>query len=198
MSRSTRISLICKLVRDSPAPSGASLNIGCKQTRLGDVRLDITGNPDVKGSVLALPFRSDAFSIAIFSEVLEHIPLGTETHALGEIRRILRDQGSLILSTPSSEGGWGKIYRTFDPAFWAIGHRHYTNAEVKRFLDETGFFVDEMTRRGGFKELLFAIVTPVAFVLRKIGLHWNPDLESDYSSDAGERGYTLMVEATKR
>jgi len=197
-SQVTRLSLIRDLMESSGAPQGHSANIGCKETSLGDVKVDIDGHPDVKGSVLSLPLRSEVFSVAIFSEVLEHIPRGTESKALSEIYRILKRDGSLILSTPSAEGNWGKLYQKLDPAFWFVGHRHYNGATVRRFLESNGFTVEVFTKRGGVRELLFSIVTPFAYGLRKIGVSWNPDLESDYSIEDAIKGYTLIVRAHKR
>ena len=194
----TRLSLIQELVEGSGAPLGKSANIGCKETSLGDVKLDIDGHPDIKGTVLSLPLRSEAFSVAIFSEVLEHVPRGTESRALAEIYRILKRKGSLILSTPSSEDGWGKLYQILDPAFWFIGHRHYNGATVRSLLESNGFTVEVFTKRGGAKELLFSLVTPLAYALRRIGISWDPHLESDYSIDDSIKGYTLIFRAQKR
>ena len=194
----TRLSLIKEYAETSIIPPGVSVNIGCKATTLGDVKLDIAGQPDVKGSVLSLPFRPGTFSVAIFSEVLEHLPRGTEPRAIKEIYGVLGDSGVLILSTPSSDGAWGKLYSLSDPAFWLIGHRHYSGARIRHLLRAGGFFVESLTRRGGTRELVFSVITPLAYALKKLGASWNPHLESNYSLDRPGKGYTLIALARKQ
>jgi SAM-dependent methyltransferase len=189
--------LVEGLVDKLKTPIGLSLNIGCKETSLGDIGLDIGGRPDVKGSALALPFRTGSFSLAIFTEVLEHLPKGKELQALREISRVLKPEGALILSTPTSEGVWGKLYWLADPAFWLINHRHYPEATIKRFVKGSGFSIELFTLRGGPRDLLFSLVTPLAYALKKLGLSCNPDVRSDYSVNAFSKGYTFIVQARK-
>ena len=193
----SRLDLVQQFAEGTNAPPGLSVNIGCKETSIGDVNLDIAGSPDVKGSVLSLPFKRDVFSVAIFSEVMEHLPLGKELQALGEICRVLKGDGVLILSTPSSEGPWGKLYWIFDPTFWLIGHRHYSEARLMQLLDKSGFSIEMATRRGGTRDLLFSLITPVVYMLKKLGISYSPDLNSDYSLDSSSKGYTFVVQARK-
>jgi len=193
----SRLGLIEEVSREAQASPGFSINIGCKDTRLGDVNVDISGHPNIRGSVLFLPFRASTFSVAIFSDVLEHLPTGTEIQALGEIHRVLSQNGVLILSTPASEGLWGKLYWLGDPAFWLIDHRHYLERKLRYFLDTSGFSVEILTRRGGPGDLLFSLVTPFAYLLRKLGTPWDPDFNSDYSIESPKKGYTYVVSARK-
>lgn len=53
----SRLALIQEFIDRAEAPHGLSLNIGCKETSIGDVNLDIDGSPDIKSTVLFLPFR---------------------------------------------------------------------------------------------------------------------------------------------
>ncbi len=195
--RLSRLELIEELSRGAQKSSGLSINIGCKDTRLGDINIDISGHPNVRASVLFLPFRENTFSVAIFSEVLEHLPAGRERQALTEIRRVLNQNGVLILSTPASEGAWGKLYWFGDPAFWFINHRHYLEEELKRLLDSSGLAVETLSRRGGPRDLLFSIVTPFAYLSKKLGKPCDPNLNSDYSIESPRRGYTFVIEARK-
>jgi SAM-dependent methyltransferase len=195
--RLSRLGFIEKLTREAQGSSGLSINIGCKDTRLGDINIDISGRPGIKGSVLFLPFRANAFSVAIFSEVLEHLPRGMESQAFGEIRRVLSQNGVLILSTPASEGLWGKVFWLGDPAFWLINHRHYPEKDLRTFLDNSGFSAEIFSRRGGPQDLLFSLVTPFAYLLRRLGTPWNPDFNSDYSIESPKRGYTFVILAKK-
>ncbi len=195
--RRSRLELIEELTREAQGSPGVSVNIGCKNTRFGDINIDISGHPSIKGSVLFLPFRARTFSVAIFSEVLEHLPTGMERQALGEINRVLSQNGVLILSTPASEGLWGKLYWLGDPAFWLINHRHYLEKDLRRLLDVSGFSVETLTRRGGPRDLLFSIATPFAYLSKKLGKPCDPNFNSDYSIESPQRGYTFVVEARK-
>jgi SAM-dependent methyltransferase len=55
---------------------------------------DITNNP--------LPFADATFDFIIFSEIIEHIPPQAIPGILVEIRRTLRPQGQLIVTTPNA------------------------------------------------------------------------------------------------
>ena len=48
-----------------------------------------------------MPFPSDSFDLVIFTEVLEHIAITDPCVVLGEIRRVLRPGGRMLLSTPN-------------------------------------------------------------------------------------------------
>ena len=193
----SRLELIEHLSREAKTSSGLSINIGCKDTRLGDINIDISGDPNVRASVLYLPFRANTFSVAIFSEVLEHLPAGRERQALYEINRVLSQSGVLILSTPASDGSWGTLYWLADPAFWLINHRHYLEKELKHLLDSSGLSVETMSRRGGPRDLLFSVLTPFAYLSKKLGKPCNPNFNIDYSIESPTRGYTFVIEARK-
>ncbi|HVH15853.1 MAG TPA: methyltransferase domain-containing protein [Candidatus Angelobacter sp.] len=176
-------------------PSGLVLNLGCKETRLGDINVDIRGRPDIRASALYLPFKTSAFSLILFSEVLEHLPRNTESRALREIRRVTIEDGLLILSTPSAEGFWGKVYWFSDPAFWLIDHRHYTIARLMELLEEGRFETEMMTIRGGPRDMLFSLVTPFSYLVNKLVPLRHLEIPSDYASENAKRGYTLIAQA---
>jgi 2-polyprenyl-3-methyl-5-hydroxy-6-metoxy-1,4-benzoquinol methylase len=48
-----------------------------------------------------MPFPSGSFDLVIFTEVLEHIAITDPRVVLGEIRRVLRPGGRVVLSTPN-------------------------------------------------------------------------------------------------
>jgi ubiquinone/menaquinone biosynthesis C-methylase UbiE len=54
----------------------------------------------VRGDCLVLPFKNKTFDIVVCSEVLEHIPQWKD--ALKELKRVLKDKGILIISTPNT------------------------------------------------------------------------------------------------
>ncbi len=146
------------------------LNIGCKEGWLEsyivhnniDVKavhsIDVVDYGSPRGrskiifsleSVLKLQrVKKHWFDIAAFFEVMEHLPAGSELLALKNINRALRSGGRLCLSTPYSSF-FGNL---LDPAYWCIGHRHYTQRRVRHLLQQAGFMVVQMEVRGGFGE----------------------------------------------
>jgi SAM-dependent methyltransferase len=86
---------------------------------------------------LALPFRSQAFDIVICSEVLEHI--FDHQCALGEILRVLKPGGSLVVSVPR----WypEKICWALSQAYHLADQGHvriYRTKPLKRMLEANG------------------------------------------------------------
>ncbi len=56
------------------------------------------------GSVTKMPFNNEEFELIVLSEVLEHIPPSKVFSALGEVFRVLKSNGYLIVSIPMNEG----------------------------------------------------------------------------------------------
>lgn len=108
----------------------------------------------VNGSVLDLPFRNNSFEAVTFSAVLEHIPSKTEMYALQEISRILIPGGYLWVDVPNSN----PLGILLDPAYFLIGHRHYSWRTLQKLLYRAGFKVINIYYIGG----------PIAF-MRGIG-----------------------------
>jgi ubiquinone/menaquinone biosynthesis C-methylase UbiE len=52
----------------------------------------------VRGSAVAIPFADSSFDFVLCSEVLEHVP--DPRRAIGEIARVLRPGGRLVLTVP--------------------------------------------------------------------------------------------------
>ena len=112
----------------------------------------------LNGSAAQLPFPDGAFASVVSNCVLEHIPpLG---EALGEIGRVTRPGGQLVITVPSERFDrslfWPQALRRVgleEPAAaygrWFNGisrHFHtYTREEWTRRLDVAGFTVDRWT-----------------------------------------------------
>jgi hypothetical protein len=179
-----------------------SVSIGCKETRFADINVDIDEKcrPDIVADALCLPLRSGIFSRTIFSDVIEHLPMGTEPRALSEISRILGYGGELILTTPNDQ----RLFTILDPARYVVGHRHYGQQEVLRLVESTGFQVVTIFASGGVWEMLsllfyYAVVFPISRILKcRVGANPFSVLEDKDYDRQGAHGYTIFLKAVKR
>lgn len=101
------------------------------------------------GDALNLKFKSNSFDTVTILDVIEHIPKGAETNCLNEIRRVLKPKGYLIISTPNTH----PISILLDPAFFLIGHRHYSEKKLRYQLSSNGFKVIKVKKTGGMFRL---------------------------------------------
>ena len=149
-------------------PGGTLLDIGCSsgwlaapvlakgyRQYIGVDRVIVGGDhaPSgatfVEGSVLSLPFGDESFDAACAFDVIEHLPRGSELHALREAYRVVRPGGKLYFSTPHAS----PLHTPLDPV-WVLGHRHYRRATIQRLLEEAGLKVEGMFVAGGIAECL--------------------------------------------
>jgi len=104
----------------------------------------------ISASVFSLPFQDSSFDIITLSEVIEHLPANSEISALREIGRVLTANGKVFLTTPNMNplGFWA------DPAYFFLGHRHYSVDKLKIILDSADFKIISLWNYGGFFQLL--------------------------------------------
>ena len=91
----------------------------------------------VCGSVLALPFADDSFEVVGAFDVVEHCD--PENVALGELRRVLRPGGRLLLSVPAYQWAWS------DHDVANGHHRRYTRGRAEAAVEAAGFEVRRAT-----------------------------------------------------
>ena len=140
------------------------LDVGCGSSRIigalppGSVAVDVLlrklrydrrfGRPRVQGSGFSLPFADASFPCVLCSQVIEHVP--KESPILGELVRVLRPGGRLVLGTPDyanwewvvTEWLYGKVA----PGAYADEHiAHYTREELVGRFAALGF-THEATR----------------------------------------------------
>jgi 2-polyprenyl-3-methyl-5-hydroxy-6-metoxy-1,4-benzoquinol methylase len=104
----------------------------------------------IVASLYNLPFRDQVFDGATMWEVIEHIPPNTETSALGELFRVLKNNTSLLLSTPNDH----LISKLLDPAYFLRGHRHYNINKIAKIMESSGFITVEKLVKGGIFSLI--------------------------------------------
>lgn len=112
------------------------------------------------------PFADESFDAALFNELFEHLrinPIAT----FREVRRVLRVDGLLLLSTPNlrslrgirnllwhnqAHAASAGVYQQYEK-LETVGHmghvREYTTREVADFLTQAGFGVEKVLYRGG-------------------------------------------------
>jgi SAM-dependent methyltransferase len=98
---------------------------------------DQSGEVDVRGDILAMPFKDAKFDCVFCFETLEHV--SNPPKALAEIRRILKPGGILIASTPFIHELHGEDYGDywrFTRQGWKHMLRDYKEIEVIHFGKE--------------------------------------------------------------
>ena len=95
------------------------------------------------GSAVKLPFPDRSFDTVVSWEVIEHIPKNTENKMFAEVARVLKSGGVFYLSTPTSF-----FSNMLDPAWWLIGHRHYSRQQLAAYAKKNGFEVRGVKIKG--------------------------------------------------
>jgi SAM-dependent methyltransferase len=103
------------------------------------------GVPAVAGDLLALPLRDGCLAAAVAFYSLIHLPVGTETAALGEIRRVLAPGGELVAAVHVGEKA-----EHFDE-WWghevSVDFRHFLVPQLTGWMEAAGLPVVEVTER---------------------------------------------------
>lgn len=87
------------------------------------------------GSAIQIPFPDKSFDTVVSWEVIEHIPKNTENRMFTEVARVLRSGGVFYLSTPHASF----FSNILDPAWWLIGHRHYSREQLALYAKQNGY-----------------------------------------------------------
>ncbi|MEK7169194.1 MAG: methyltransferase domain-containing protein [Patescibacteria group bacterium] len=106
------------------------------------------------GDALNLKFKSNSFDTVTILDVIEHIPRESEEKCLKEIGRVLKPNGYLIISTPHSH----PLSILLDPAYFLIGHRHYSEKKLRELLSLTGFKTIKVKKTGGIFRLCIPLL----------------------------------------
>ncbi|MHB8433401.1 MAG: class I SAM-dependent methyltransferase [Candidatus Tyrphobacter sp.] len=134
------------------------------------------------GSAIALPLVDEAFDTVVAWEVVEHIPKHTEPVMFREVNRVLRPGGNFYLSTPHQ----AFLSNVADPAWWLIGHRHYSEGQLRQLAEGNGFEVLEVFPKAG----IWSIATSLDMYLSKWVLRRRP-IFAAITAAKEEREFTL-------
>ncbi len=111
------------------------------------------------------PYEDESFDTVVCGELIEHL-FQDPMHMMGEINRILKPSGSVVLTTPNiaSLRGVSAILQGYHPGFFhayikpndegdvdARHNREYTPGEIHRLLVDSGFEV-ELLETGNFSD----------------------------------------------
>ncbi len=140
-----------------------------------------------------LPFKDNSFDLIIFSEVFEHLRVNPIL-TLHEINRVLKPQGTLVLTTPNLYAlhkiimfnlgmSINDAYDEFEKLYkyGYIGHfREYSTREIKKFLEKTDFYIKEISYQNyysffkypGFKNSLMRLGGLIIDLLMIINPYW--------------------------
>ncbi len=94
-----------------------------------------------QGDVMALPFEDESYDVATAVETVYFWP--DLTGGLGEIRRILRPGGHVLLVTEMSDPAKGEKWSRY-----CSGMTIYTPAQLRAALEQAGFVQAELHTRG--------------------------------------------------
>ena len=180
--------------------SGApGLNVGCGYTFYPHkINMDVSrhkASPQLLASATHLPFRSECFWEIMFTEVLEHVPQGSETRVLLELKRVLKKDGQIILSTPNKT--WLAIL--LDPMVLLIRHRHYSIRELNVFVKKASLNASKVFTSGKlpFGNVTLAYAFNWLFMRREYRVFMSLCSRA-FRGTCGEKGSTIFMVIKKQ
>jgi len=114
----------------------------------------------VQSRAEALPFSDGSYQVLTSLDVIEH--LDDDIEALTEYRRVLANEGVLIIAVPAYQWAWSRHDE-------ALGHRRrYTQKSLRKAVEAAGFEVRRVTYFHSWLAPIAAVLrlTPLRFVLR--------------------------------
>ena len=98
----------------------------------------------VQGSISEIPFPNDLFDVVVSLDVADCLEGAEMTHSLGEMHRVLKPRGALILNLPA----YNSLRSQHDRAQHIL-HR-FNAGELRSLLSEIGFQLQVCTYRNTF------------------------------------------------
>ena len=97
------------------------------------------------GHATEIPSGKNIYDTVVAWEVIEHIPNKSENQFFHEVNRVLKKGGSFYISTPYDVA----LSTYLDPAFWLIGHRHYSEKKLRQYGLKNKFTIEKVAVVGG-------------------------------------------------
>ncbi|MBI3397175.1 class I SAM-dependent methyltransferase [Candidatus Woesebacteria bacterium] len=169
------------------------IGIDSNKVAINFARENINGAEFFVSSADDLPVKSDSVDIVTMFDVIEHLRVGGEVMALKEIGRILKQNGTLLLSTPNNN----LLMNTLDPA-WYVGHRHYGINNLKEMIEKSGFRVSKAEIRGGLWFSIYLIWLYFSKHMLGVNVPRNIFLERKDDEQFNKKGiHTIYIVAKK-
>lgn len=154
------------MLRESVGPEGSVFGLDFSPLALRFARDEI-GLSQVhlsQGDAMRLPLRDGCADCVTMLDVLEHLP--DDACALGEVRRVLRPGGALILSVPAYQHLWS----AHDEALHHF--RRYERAQLGRVLRRAGLHIEKLS-------FAMSAMPPIAWFWRRFVLPYGPQRPRD-------------------
>lgn len=139
------------------------MDIDAETVRLANEKYGSTKLTYKVGNAEKLPFENESFDVIVSFETIEHISEIAQENFLSEIRRVLRPDGLLIMSTPNkaiyTDAVNGKnpyhIKEFYTEEFISFMQKRFRNIEVFCQYPDTGYFIskEENTRNILYKAI---------------------------------------------
>lgn len=141
-----------------------------------------------KASATKLPFPDASFDTVVSFEVIEHIPKKTEDLMFSEVNRVLDKDGVFYLSTPFNH----ILSKVLDPAWWLIGHRHYSYKYFVNIAKRHGFKIEKYTVRGRLWELMTVLNLYISKWIFRRGILLEDYFQNKRNNEYKRHGYAII------
>lgn len=97
----------------------------------------------LRGDLTALPFRTGSFTAVFCISVIEHLPTERIAPAIGELRRVLREGGKLLLTTDYYEDAGANLHYEGPDRRFPVDWGFFDEAKLRELiLEAPGLAVD--------------------------------------------------------
>lgn len=100
------------------------------------IDLNVSSDHVFKGDILDMPYGEDSFDLVLFLDVIEHLNVQDQLPALMELKRILKDDGKIVISIPNlahKASRW-QFYRTGELIRTANIIKHPGDRPIKEYI----------------------------------------------------------------